>query len=259
MSEKNINLILPNNDFLNCFGIQPSFYKSEICKRISLFSLYRYKKWHEKAEESSVYYAPKLYTGFDAQQRYNKSVDYKIAGLCGLNLLLDKGLHVQRFESLEMLKKEPKKLKEILLYYSELLKYKNRLNKGNFFITSTVEIFNNIKFAFKQLYPYQKYLVSRDILEDNILIIGCRGNTSFDNPIIASPFFEEDNYNLFLNSNNLIFNPRADTSEHFPLISKMNKVYDNYQLYINEKMPNKWHFEVFKNPEMYYICLHFKL
>ena len=44
MSEKCIKLEIPNN-IINCFGIQPSFVDSEICNRISLFSLYRYTKW----------------------------------------------------------------------------------------------------------------------------------------------------------------------------------------------------------------------
>ena len=252
MSEKNINLILPENNLLNCFGIQPSFFESGICKKISLFSLYSYKKWYDRAEESNVYYTPKLYKGFDAQERYNKAVNYEIAGLCGLNLLLNNSLHVQRFESVDDLKTNPKRFKDILLYYSELLKYKNRLNKGNFFITSDECLFNNIKFAYKQLYPYSKYIISPTYLEENIVIIGCRGNTAFDNPIIASPFFDENKFKELKN------NIKVDMSSRFPLISKMNILYDEYQKYINEKMPTKWHFEIFKNPEMYYITLHFK-
>ena len=133
MSEKNINLVLPKNDLLNCFGIQPSFHESGICNKISLFSLYSFKKWYSKAEDSNVYYAPKLYKGFDAQERYNKAVDYEIAGLCGLNLLLNNSLHIQRFESLDDLKSSSNTFKSILLYYSELLKYKNRLNSDIFY------------------------------------------------------------------------------------------------------------------------------
>ena len=252
MSEKNINLILPGNNLLNCFGIQPSFHKSGICKKISLFSLYSYKKWYDNAEDSNVYYAPKLYTGFAAQERYNKAIDLKIASLYGLNLLLNKSLHVQRFESISALKDNPKQFKDILLYYSELLKYKNRLNKGNFFITSDKTLYNNIKFAYKQLYPYSKYIIEPTYLEENLVIIGCRGNTSFDNPIIASPFLEETDFS------NLRAGIIADMSQRFPFISKMNILYDGYQKYIKEKMPTKWHFEIFKNPEMYYITLHFK-
>ena len=85
-----------------------------------------------------------------------------------------------------------------MLYYSELLKYKNRLTKGNFFISSDNTIFDNIKFAYKQLYPYHKYKISPEWLEENLLIIGCRGNTSFDNAIIASPFFERKDFNNFV-------------------------------------------------------------
>ena len=44
MSEKCIKLEIPNS-IVNCLGIQPSFVESEICNRISLFSLYRYTKW----------------------------------------------------------------------------------------------------------------------------------------------------------------------------------------------------------------------
>lgn len=145
-----------------------------------------------------------------------------------------------------------------MLYYSELLKYKNRLTKGNFFISSDNTIFDNIKFAYKQLYPYYKYKISPEWLEENLLIIGCRGNTSFDNAIIASPFFEREDFNNFVNNVNISNKYEVNMAERFPFISKMNKIYDNYQLYINEKMPSKWHFETFKNPELYYITLHFK-
>ena len=41
-------------------------------------------------------------------------------------------------------------------------------------------------------------------------------------------------------------------------MEKMNHLYDNYQLYINEKVPQKWHLEVFSNTKLYYIILHFK-
>lgn len=96
----------------------------------------------------------------------------------------------------------------------------------------------------------------KEWLEENILIIGCRGNTAFDNPIVASPFFNENEYENYLERYNLSSNPRVKLDGRFPMISKMNKIYDTYQLFINEKMPDKWHFEVFKNPEMYYITLH---
>ena len=145
-----------------------------------------------------------------------------------------------------------------MLYYSELLRYWNRLNRGNFFITSNKNIFDNIGFAFKQLQNFDKYNVSQNLLAPDKIIIGAKGMTSFDNPIIASPFFEEHDYKEFLIKNKLTDYTKIEWSKRFPIMEKMNHLYDNYQLYINEKVPQKWHFEKFKNTKYYYIVLHLK-
>ena len=150
-------------------------------------------------------------------------------------------------------------LRYTLLYYSELLKYKNRLNKGNFFITSDDKVFDNIKFAARQLNKYKKYKVSSKWLEENLIIIGAKGCMNFDNPIIASPFIDYKDYQQFLKERGI--DDRYETKlvgsgSSWPIMAKMRKHYDNYQLYLNEKMPLKWHFEKFLYPEMFYITLH---
>ena len=101
-------------------------------------------------------------------------------------------------EKLKQLRENKDSLRYTLLYYSELLKYKNRLNKGNFFITSDKEIYNNIKFAAKQLNKFWKYKAPSEWLEENIIIIGAKGSMNFDNPIIASPFIDKEEYEEFL-------------------------------------------------------------
>jgi hypothetical protein len=256
MSEKCIKLHIPDN-IINCFGIQPSFQKSEICERISLFSLYRYTKWAgDNAKTNNVYYEPALYKGKDAQIFYNLATPAFNLERKAIKLFWENATHLSINFQLENLQEDKNKLRDILLYYSELIKYWNRLNRGNFFITSDEIIFNNIGFAFKQLQKYDKYKVNENILPKNIIIIGAKGMTSFDNPIIASPFIDEIDYKNFLNKNKLSNFYQLDMKKRFPIMEKMNHLYDNYQLYINEKMPQKWHFEIFSNTKYYYIILH---
>lgn len=258
-NERRIRLELPGNSLINCFGIQPTLYKGEIPERISLFSLGRYTKWKDNATTNSVYYTPKLYKGTDAEIIYNKAIDNKIADLYALNVLLQTALHIKVNKSLTEFKENKMSLRNSLLYYSELLKYKNRLNKGNFFITSDDIVFDNIKFAMKQLYPYKKYKVPSSWLEENIIIIGAKGTMNFDNPIIASPFINEYDYQRFLKNKGILDNYNLilkGSGTSWPIMSKMRKHYDNYQLYLNEKMPQKWHFEKFLYPEMFYIAIH---
>lgn len=257
MSEKNIKIEIPGNNLINCFGIQPSFVKNEISEDISLFSISRYKKWTDTSD-SNIFYIPKIYKDKQAQFAYAKAKHVNDIELWVLRILLNESLHVQRFETKTDLESDKKKLRDLLLYYSELLKYKNRLNKGNFFITSNQPIFNNINFAFKQLQNWNKYIINKDYLADNLIIIGARGTTSFDNPIIASPFIDRVDYEIFKRNNKLSDFIIPDMSKRFPIISKMNKMYDNYQLYLNEKMPLRWHFEKLGNPSLYYITLHLK-
>lgn len=260
-SERHIKLELPGDNLINCFGIQPSLVKSGIPNRISLFSLGRYTKWKDDATTNSVYYTPQLYTGWDAKRIYSKAVDNKIAELYSLNLLLQNSLHIKINKSLNDLENNKDSLRYTLLYYSELLKYKNRLNKGNFFITSNQQIFDNIKFAARQLNNFKKYKVSSNVLEENLIIIGAKGSVNFDNPIIAVPFIDYTDYYNFLDtkdisvSSNLILKGNKSS---WPIMAKKRIEYDNYQLYLNEKMPLKWHFEKFLYPEMFYITIHLK-
>lgn len=258
-SERHIKLELPSESLINCFGIQPTLIRSEVPERISLFSLGRYTKWKDNATTNNVYYTPKLYKGFDAKIVYDKAIDSKIVELYSLNILLQTSLHIKVNKSLSQLKENKDSLRYTLLYYSELLKYKNRLTKGNFFITSDNLIFENIKFAAKQLNKFKKYKVPSEWLEENLIIIGARGCMNFDNPIIASPFINYNDYQSFLKERNI--DDRYETKlvnsgSSWPIMAKMRKHYDNYQLYLNEKMPSKWHFEKFLYPEMFYITLH---
>lgn len=259
-SERHIKLEVPGTNLINCFGIQPVLTKSEVPERISLFSLNRYTKWRDNATTNSVYYTPKIYKGWDAKRIYSRAVNKEIAELVALNMLLQNSLHVKVNESYAELKKDKTKLRKLLLYYSELLKYKNRLNKGNFFITSDKDIFDNIKFAATQLNKFKKYFITENYLEPNLIIIGAKGCINFDNPIMAVPFIDKDDFDKFLvdkgryKSDLVLKNSKSS----WPVMAHKRNEFDNYQLYINEKMPQKWHFETFLYPEMFYITLHLK-
>lgn len=256
MSEKCIKLFLPDNHVVNSLGIQPTFYNSEICNRISLFSLYRYTKWAgDEGKFNNVYYEPVIYKDKNAQINFEMSTPYQFLEKKVIKTIWENGSHIALPYNLKNISNA--KLREILLYYSELLKYWNRLNRGNVFITAN-ERFNDISFAFKQLQHFDKYKVEENTLPDNVIIIAARGITNFDNSIIASPYIDEVDYKSFLKNNKLTDFYQIDASKRFPIMEKMNHLYDNYQLYINEKVPQKWHLEVFSNTKLYYIILHFK-
>lgn len=259
-NERQIRLTVPNeNSLINCFGIEPVFVKGGVPERISLFSLGRYTKWYDNATTNNIYYTPKLYKGLEAQQIYDKAIKNEIAELYALNVLLQSSLHIKINKSLSFLSNNVKELQKTLLYYSELLKYKNRLNKGNIFITSSPEIYKNTRFAFKQLNKYNKYLVPAEWLEENLIIVGAKGCVNFDNPIIAVPFIDQNDYENFLSLKGIDNNYELklkNAGSSWPVMAHMRKHYDNYQLYLNEKMPLKWHFEKFKYPEMFYLTIH---
>ena len=258
-NQRQIKLELPGNSLINCFGIQPVLVSGEVPQRISLFSINRYTKWKDNATTNSIYYTPKLYTGWDARIVYDKAVTNKIADLYGLNVIINAALHIKINKSLNELKKNSKELRSTLLYYSELLKYKNRMNKGNFFITSDDEIYNNIKFAARQLNRYNKYKVSSDILEENLIIIGAKGNMNFDNPIMAVPFIDETDFRNFLRNRGIKFKEEIQLNKSglmYPVVDYYQKQYEKYQLYLNEKEPLKWHLEKFLYPEMFYLVIH---
>jgi len=258
-NERQIRLEFPNNSLVNCFGIEPTLVKGEIPARISLFSLGRYTKWRDNATTNNVYYTPKLYTGWEAKEVFDRGIKNELIDLYSLNVLLQTSLHIKINKSLKYLENNKDALRYTLLYYSELLKYKNRLNKGNFFITSVPKIYKEIKFAAKQLNHYNKYLVSTEWLEENLIIIGAKGCMNFDNPIIASPFIDYTDYSSFLVEKNIsdYYDLKlVGSGSSWPIMAKMRQKYDNYQLYLNEKMPLKWHFEKFLYPEMFYITLH---
>ena len=258
-SERHIKLELPNNSLVNCFGIQPILVKGEVPERISLFSLSRYTKWKDNATTNNVFYTPKLYTGWEAKRVYNHAISSNLLDLYSLNLLLQKSLHLKVNHTLSSLKEDKNKLRKLLLYYSEILKYKNRLNKGNFFITSDKDIHSNIKFAATQLNKFTKYIVPSEWLEENLIIIGAKGCVNFDNPIQAVPFIDEYEFKQFLLQKGKLNEPKlklTNSGSSWPVMVKKREEYDNYQLFLKEKMPLKWHFETFLYPEMYYITLH---
>lgn len=186
------------------------------------------------------------------------AVPYNHLERYSIKTIWENATHLQINFSVSELADDKNKLRDILLYYSELLKYWNRLNRGNFFITSNNTIFDNINFAFKQLQKYEKYNINKDILPDNTIIVGAKGMTSFDNPIIASPFIDSNEYKKFLFDNKLSDFYQIDFGKRFPIMEKMNHIYDNYQKYINENVPQKWHIEKFDNCKLYYIVLHLR-
>lgn len=133
------------------------------------------------------------------------------------------------------------------------------MNKGNFFITSENEIYNNIKFAAKQINKYNKYKVSPDVLEENLIIVGAKGCMNFDNPIMAVPFIDKYDFEFFLRNKGITVKEEIQLNKSglmYPVVDYYRKQYEKYQLYLNEKMPLKWHFEKFLYPEMFYMVIH---
>lgn len=261
-NQKQLLINLPDTNIINCFGIHPILIKSEIPNRISLFNINRYKKWKDDAKTNNIYYTPVLYKGWDAKRVFNNAIRNEISELYALNLILRNSLHIKVNKSLQDLKKDKKELHRLLLYYSEILKYRNRLNKGNFFITSEKEIYNNISFSGKDIRKINKYLLNPQFLEENIIIIGARGVLNFDNPIIAVPFIDNADYQNFLHSKNILPTTKFDLEikgKSYPIVELYRKQFEKYELYLKEKMPLKWHFEIFNYTDKFYITLHLNL
>lgn len=255
MSEKCIRLEIPNNHIVNAVGIQPVFTENKKCNRISIFSLYRYKKWFKNSK--NIFYDTHLYKDKTAQIKYDMAFPYSNLEYNVLNEIWKRSLHIKSDILLSEVENNSSTAKTTFVYYSELLRYLNKMNRGTVFITSNKKLYNNAKFAYRQLPKYQRYLLPENVLPQDVMIIMAKGITTFDNPIIAVPFIDKDEYKKFLLENNISDYSTIDMSKRFPIMEKMNMKYDNYQKYINYSIPKKWLIEVFNKPERYYISLHF--
>lgn len=260
MSLKAISIDYPDkNNIVNVLGIHPLFIDNGVCNDISLFNLYRVPSWGKKwkCENRNIFYNAVHYENRMANILYEMSTPAARLEEKVINLLLKNSRKFKSDAVLKDVEENSNYAKNVYLFYSELLRYWNKINRGNFFITSNKKLYDNCTFCILWLKKYSRYLVSEKFLPKNTMIIGARGWTIFDNPIIACPFFDREEYKNFLYNNNLTDYSTIDMSVKFPIMSSRVKLYENYEKYLNEKVPDKWHFEIFKNPEMHYITVQF--
>lgn len=122
--------------------------------------------------------------------------------------------------------KNQSSLRESILFFANLIRYRTALNKANFIISSDEDTLVDLKFKFTELLP-TKLLVDESVLPKNQIIIGLRELNTFANPICACPMIEINEFREFVkhykNSSSFF-----DTQKQYPFIEQG---LDRYELY----------------------------
>lgn len=88
-------------------------------------------------------------------------------------------------------------IRESILFFANLIRYRTALNKANFIISSDEDVLVDLKFKYTELLP-TKLLVDETILPKNQIIIGLRELNTFANPICACPLIELNEFRSFI-------------------------------------------------------------
>lgn len=149
------------------------------------------------------------------------------------------------------------KLLDSIKTHCYYLFYWNKMTSGNCLITSNKTLYDKLKFKINGI-TFKKALVSKNILDENLLIIGAKGSMSTDCGIILCPIIDKDHYMEWLDLNGLTDDIPIDPAHKFPLLKKWGEIYKHYNAYLNENVPLKWYVSRRDNCIDFYHVVHFK-
>jgi hypothetical protein len=267
MAEKygHLSLKLNKPHILNCFGMQPIFYKNGCIDESFVGSVYRVGTcWNVTG---NMHYLSSYRFGDDTNHILNNKFHINDANKTVVNFLLnDRTFSFKQNCSLEYLleKGNEAKLKEVLLLHFERIKYYTMMCKGNFIITSNKTLYNKTLFNNAEVRNFNMYLVDENLLPKNVLILGHSNRNSFRTPYVACPLIDKNHFDEIckLNGINLKEFDNLNTKTRFPLtISELN-LYSLYQSYLDNVDVPFWYIEDFGYPvktrqKAYYTTLFF--
>lgn len=257
-----INLKLNDEGcLLNCFGMQPIFYERisglSSIPFVDIFCVDRVQNKHVPTGRTRIH-ARVTTENFDI---FPKSFDLSQSDQKVVNVLFEYSDHFQLPKKIDEYSK--KELKENVLYQALFVRYRTTMNKANFFISSNEELLNKLNFRFTELNRYERYLVDKSVLPDNVLMLGSREINTFANPICACPLIEKEHFDEFLRSNDvyeLYYSRECENGKNFPIIEHYLTKYEILQQYIDEYTPQRWYVHRFDSARVKapYITIHFK-
>lgn len=257
-----ISLRVPNNSILNCLGIQPVFQEKGFIDSSFLGFVYRVANCKNHA--GSMHNMMKFRLGKDNDQILKNIFHKNDSNKRIVDTLLNNSFTLKHNVPLDTLLQNDELLKETLLYYFERIRYYISIGKGNFIITSRLDLYNKRLFTAKQAKNLEMYLVDENILPKNMIIVGHKNNHVFANPYIAVPIIDKTHFNDLCSMNGINLNQLndIDAKMRYPMIEKYLNLYSLYQSYLDNVEIPYWYIETFRNPtsarqKAYYTTLFF--
>jgi hypothetical protein len=260
-----VSLKLNKPHILNCFGMQPIFYKDGRIDESFLGFVYRmgtfnnvigkmqYMSSYRIGEENDIILRNKFHIKDADKNVVNFLLNertFTFKQNCSLNSLLEKG--------------DDATLKEILLMHFERTKYYTMMFKGNFIITSNPKLYHKKLFTAAEVKNFNMYLVDESILPRNVIILGHSNRNSFKTPYVACPLIDKNHFDELCRMNNINLRDfdNINPKDRYPLIQKNFDLYSLYQSYLDNVEVPYWYIESFNNPvktrqKAYYTILFF--
>lgn len=260
-----VSLKLNKHHILNCFGMQPIFYKNGRIEESFLGFVYRmgtsnnvvgkmhYMSSYRIGAENDIILrnkfhirdANKVVVDFFLNER-----TFTFKQNCSLDNILDRG--------------DDAMLKEILLTHFTRTKYYTMMYPGNFIITSNLNLYHKNLFTAAESRNFNMYLVDESILPRNVIILGHSNRNSFKTPYVACPLIDKNHFDELCRMNNINLRDfdNINPKDRYPLIQKNFDLYSLYQSYLDNVEVPYWYIESFNNPvktrqKAYYTTLFF--
>lgn len=242
-----------NDDLINCFSIQPIFSERGKITKSNVFSIDR-----ELVIKKDPMGRIRYHLDNDIKKIELSTIHYNAVKGRALADIYNNSRHFQLNKSAEDFANLPNdKLLDSIKTHCYYLFYFNKMTYGNCLITSNKTLYDKLKFRINGL-QFKKALVSKELLDENLLIIGAKGAMSTDCGIILCPIIDKDHYMEWLDLNGLTDNIPVDSKHKFPLLKKWGEIYQHYNMYLNENVPSKWYVSKQDNCVDFYHIIHFK-
>lgn len=259
-----LSLKLNRNSILNCFGMQPVFVDDNFISES--FQAFVYRVGNRRNITGRMHQLHKYRLGNENDVILQNAFHISQADKVVVDTLLNNRTFTfkQNASLDELMKKENhEKLKELLWMHLERIKYYTMMCKGNFIITSRVDLYNRRLFTNNEVRDFNIYLVSESLLPKNVLILGHSDYNSFRTPYVACPLFDKKHFDELCKMNKIdVNNFQINPKDRYPILEKHLNLYSLYQSYLDNVEVPYWYIETFENPpknrqKAYYTTLFF--
>ena len=252
---------MPYGSLLNCLGIQPIFHENGKIEQSYIGFVNRIATSSTPEGFMKYHIASRIGNENDViiENKFHISRQNEVI----VNFLKNNSFTLKHNASLDELMQNHNLLKETLHYHLKRIELYISLGCGNFIITSRDDLYNEKLFLNTEIRDFQVYLVNENLLPKNVLILGCKGKTSFSNPYVACPLIDKSHFDELCYLNNIdISSFIFDRKARYPIYEKQMNLYSLYQSYLDNIEVPYWYIEKFNEPttprqKAYYTTLYF--